>query len=542
MRRAVLTAARIVLLAGPTLLAFFSGGYFAGPREWAGLTVWALVAVALIAEPDPKPRGRSAWLAIGCLAAFAAWTLLSMTWAPIVGNAYHAGQIVMLYLGALLAAALLLRSDGARKALEPALAAGILIVIGYGLSERLLPGLLHFSRSHSALGRLEQPLTYWNAMGELAAIGFVLAARVAGDERRPKPFRVIAGAAAAPLAAGVYLSVSRGALFACIAGLVALIVLAPRRQQLYSLAATTIAGVLAAVATTPFHGVTRLQGTLSTRERDGAIVFALLAAIALAGALTQLRIANRARTEGVRLPRHAGWFALTAICAGLALAIAFGANEKSSLLLTSGAARYETLQSNRYAYWRVALKAFASQPLHGVGAGNWAVWWLRDRTIPEFAQDAHSLEIQTLAELGVVGLALLAVFLAGIGFSARDAFRASPAFAAGPIAGVIVWIAHSPVDWDWQMPAVTLIAMGLAGALIGNSYSSSAMRGASRLKTQTASTQIDTESTSGITMASAPVLIGALGSMIHLRANSNSGVSGFHEITVASVPLTLSSG
>lgn len=542
MRRAVLTAARIVLLAGPTVLAFFSGGYFAGPREWAGLTVWALVAVALIAEPDAKPRGRSAWLAIGGLAAFAAWTLLSMTWAPIVGNAYHAGQIVMLYLGALLAAALLLRSDGARKALEPALAAGILIVIGYGLSERLLPGLLHFSRSHSALGRLEQPLTYWNAMGELAAIGFVLAARVAGDERRSNPFRVIAGAAAAPLGAGVYLSVSRGALFACIAGLVALIVLAPRRQQLYSLAATTIAGVLAGVATTPFHGVTRLQGTLSTREREGAIVFALLAAIALAGALTQLRIANRARREEVSLPRHAGWFALTAICAGLALAIAFGANEKSSLLLTSGAARYETLQSNRYAYWRVALKAFASQPLHGVGAGNWVDWWLRDRTIPEFAQDAHSLEIQTLAELGVVGLALLAVFLAGIGFSARDAYRAAPAFAAGPIAGVVVWIAHSPVDWDWQMPAVTLIAMGLAGALIGNSYSSSAMRGASRLKTQTASTQIDTESTSGITMASAPVLIGALGSMIHLRAHSNSGVSGFHEITVASVPLTLSSG
>ena len=483
MRRGVLTAARIVLLAGPTALAFFTGGYFAGPREWAGLTVWALVAVALLADPQSTPKGRSAWLAIGGLAAFAAWTLLSMTWAPVVGNAYHAGQIAMLYLGALLASSLLLRSEGARRAVEPALAAGALIVIGYGLSERLLPGLLHFSRSHVALGRLEQPLTYWNAMGVLAAIGFVLAARLAGDERRRKPVRALAGAAAAPLGAGVYLSVSRGALFACLAGLVTLIVLAPRRQQLYSLAGTALAGVLAAVATTPFHGVTRLQGTLSTREREGAIAFALLAAIALASALTQLRIANRAAKDDIRLPKHAGWFALGAICAGLALAIAFGANEKSSLRLTSGAARYETLQSNRYAYWRVALKAFAAQPLHGVGAGNWVTWWLRDRTIPEFASDAHSLEIQTLAELGVVGLALLAVFLAGIGLSARDAYRAVPTFAAGPIAGFVVWIAHSPVDWDWQMPAVTLIAMGLAGALVGASYSSSAMRGASRLKT-----------------------------------------------------------
>ena len=94
-----------------------------------------------------------------------------------------------------------------------------LVVIGYGLSERLAPWLLHFQRSISAQGRLEQPLTYWNAMGELAAIGFVLAARVAGDERRGRvggiPIRAIAGAAAAPLGAGVYLSVSRGALFAC---------------------------------------------------------------------------------------------------------------------------------------------------------------------------------------------------------------------------------------------------------------------------------------------------------------------------------------
>ena len=143
----------------------------------------------------------------------------------------------------------------------------------------------------------------------------------------------------------------------------------------------------------------------------------------------------------------------------------FGANEKSSLLLTPGAAatrRFRAIATST-GEWR---SAFRAEPLHGVGAGNWAVCWLRYRTIDEFAQDAHSLPIQTLAELGVVGLALLAVFLAGIGLAARAAYRAAPALAAGPIAGVIVWIAHSPVDWDWQMPAVTLIAMGLTGALL----------------------------------------------------------------------------
>ena len=175
---------------------------------------------------------------------------------------------------------------------------------------------------------------------------------------------------------------------------------------------------------------------------------------------------RRERPAEVRLPRHAGLIAASVICAGLALAIVVGAHEKSGTPITAGAGRFGTLKSNRYAYWDVALRAFASEPLRGVGAGGWAVWWLRDRTINDFAQDAHSLPLQTMAELGVVGLALLAAFLAGIGLSARGALRRAPALAAGPIAGFVTYVAHAPLDWDWQMPAVTLVAVVLAGALV----------------------------------------------------------------------------
>ena len=70
MRAAVLNGARVVLLAGPTALAFFSGGYFDGPRAWAGLLAWLLVAVAVIAAPRPAMTPGS-WLAVGGLAAFA---------------------------------------------------------------------------------------------------------------------------------------------------------------------------------------------------------------------------------------------------------------------------------------------------------------------------------------------------------------------------------------------------------------------------------------------------------------------------------------
>jgi hypothetical protein len=494
MRSAALSAARLALLAGPAVLSFFSGGYFSEARTWAGLGAWLLVVVGLLAERRPLPRGRLAWLAIGGLAAFAAWTLLSVTWAPIAGSAYGYGQLAVLYTGVLLAAAILLRPRDVGSLAEPAMAAGALIVIGYGLSERLIPGVLHFAHSISAQGRLEQPLTYWNAMGEMAALGFVLCAALAGSSTRPRLLRAAAAAAAVPLAVGLYIAFSRGALFACAAGLVTLFILAPRREQLRSMAIVLMAGLVACLVAAPMHGFTSMSGSLSTRELEGAIVFAVIALVAAAAAALQLREAARGPTGRIELPRRAPAIAVAVIAVGLALAIVVGAKEGSTAKLSGGAARLGTLQSNRYDYWRVALKAFDAEPLRGVGAGGWAVWWLRDRNINAFAQDAHSLPLQTLAELGIVGIALLALFLGAMAVIAGRAHRLAPALAAGPAAAFATYVAHSPLDWDWEMPAVTLIAMILGGALIAiaDDQSSSAIRGASRRKIQTASTQTTT--------------------------------------------------
>src|SRR5689334_2456343 len=165
-RRALRALALAALLVGPTALAFFAGGYFDSPRVWAGLIAWLLVAVAMIISPRPLPRSLGPAMAILGLGLLAAWTLLSMTWAPIAGSAYHAGQLVLLYAGVLIAATALLRTGSAQRAVEPALAGGTVIVIGYGLAGRMLPGVLHYAHSVSAQGRLEQPLTYWNAIGE----------------------------------------------------------------------------------------------------------------------------------------------------------------------------------------------------------------------------------------------------------------------------------------------------------------------------------------------------------------------------------------
>jgi hypothetical protein len=403
---------------------------------------------------------------MGGLAALAVWTLASTAWAPIAGSAYAAGELAVLYAGVLFAAAALLRGRSTLRGVEPALAAGTLVIVGYGISERLLPGLLHFHHSVSAEGRLEQPLTYWNAMGELAALGLVLCARLAGDATRAERLRAGAAAAAAPLGLGLYVSFSRGALFAAAAGLVALAVAAPHREQWRGGAVVIAAAVLAALVAAPLHGVTGLTGGLGARERQGAAVLVALAVIAVVAVVVLRRLDRRARTGPLALPRHAALIAVALVCAMFAVSVAAGANEQATSPLSGGASRLSTLQSNRYSYWRVAVHAFAAAPVPGVGAGGWAVWWLRRRPFDEGARDAHSLYLQTAAELGLVGLALLAAFLGGVAWAARDAVRVAPGLAAGPIAAFTTWVAHVSVDWDWQMPAVTLMAIILAGTLL----------------------------------------------------------------------------
>ena len=112
MRRAVPAVAAALLLAGPTILAFFSGGYYAEPRLIAALVAWALVLALALAGPAPLPRGLPGRLALGGLAALTAWSALSVTWAPLGGPAIASVQRLVLYTGALLLAVGALRPRG----------------------------------------------------------------------------------------------------------------------------------------------------------------------------------------------------------------------------------------------------------------------------------------------------------------------------------------------------------------------------------------------------------------------------------------------
>jgi len=66
-----------------------------------------------------------------------------------------------------------------------------------------------------------------------------------------------------------------------------------------------------------------------------------------------------------------------------------------------------------------------------------------------------------------MGFGLLLMLAGGVVAGARAAHRRDPAFAAGPVAALAVWGLHASLDWDWEMPALTLVAVTLAGVLVG---------------------------------------------------------------------------
>src|SRR4051812_34938576 len=349
-----------VLAGGAGALAFWAGGYFEGPRLVAAIVAGVAVAVLALVQRPLRPTAPTV-VAVAGLALLISWVAAAQDQAPLGDPAGADLQRDALYLGALLATILAVRDRATLRALEPALAVAILVVVAYGLAGRLLPGIVHQSFGVSAGGRLDQPLTYWNAMGALAAIGVVLWTRFAA--RRPA-----AVVAVVPLGLAVYMTYSRGALAALAAGLIVLVLLAPTWEQLRGVIVGVEGAAIAAIA------ASRL-GDLKTAEPtsgQGAVLLAVLVAAMLValllsrrGACGPLPLAPRARV--------AGW-ALAVVLAAAPYVVAI-TGERGTPAFGASAARLGSVGSNRYAYWRGAGPTPAAPPPPGAGPATLPRRW-----------------------------------------------------------------------------------------------------------------------------------------------------------------------
>jgi Flp pilus assembly protein TadD len=135
--------------------------------------------------------------------------------------------------------------------------------------------------------------------------------------------------------------------------------------------------------------------------------------------------------------------------------VSTGSDLNSRLFSASGNARAD--------YWRVAWHDVEAHPAGGSGAGTFELWWDRERPNAFGARDAHNLYLETLAELGPLGLGLLVIALGAPLVALRG--ERTP-LAAGAGAAYAAYLVHAGIDWDWEVPTVTLAALACAAALL----------------------------------------------------------------------------
>ena len=388
------------------------------------------------------------------------------------------GQRVLLYLAALAALVLFVRRPAVPMVLAAALVASFL-ASGYGLLVRLFPERLGVYDPVAAY-RLEEPLTYWNALGIFAAIGALLALGFAA-RANGLVARALAGATLPLLFSTIYFTFSRGAWIAAAIGLAIAVAADPRRLQLL-LAGLVLApaSALAVLLSSHQDALTRTDAPLSAASDDGHRLAVYLLVLAAGSALVALGLALAERR--VVPPRQArlaftGALVVVAVASLLAVFIGYGGpvtlarKGYDAFTTTSGSTPVDLNRrlftfsgSYRTELWHSAWDDYRANPVLGSGPGTYEQYWNEHRPIQHKVRDAHNLYLEVLAELGPLGLLLLLVAL-GAPLVAGILARGHPLVPLA-LAAYSAYLVHAAVDWDWEMTAVTLAALVCGVAML----------------------------------------------------------------------------
>ena len=415
-------------------LSYRQGGYDDVVRGHAAILVLWIVAVGCAFAVLPR-TGMSGlgWAAVALMTGWGIWTAVGLIWTESPEATFNeVGRIAGL-LGILMLA-LAMQGPGSARTVVHGAGGAIAVVAVVSVASRLYPSWFPVSDSITTLPgasrRLSFPLGYWNGLAALMAAGvpLLLAPATAG---RTTAGRAAAGCALPIAAVCLVLTLSRGGAVAAAAALGVFVLLTAHRARALAVIGVAAVGTLIVVRLVLSHHdleVGARTGDVAGHGTSVALVL-LLAALA-AGAVAALapRVArgdsgevgvdgpsDRRRT--IRLVTVAAGVMVAALLLAAAtgmLSSAWNSFQRPSI---QGAAAFDASRlgsatgTGRYQFWGAALDAFGTHPFRGIGAGSYEFWWSRNAPFYLPVRNAHSLYLESLAELGVFGLVAVGVLL-----------------------------------------------------------------------------------------------------------------------------------
>ena len=471
----------LAVLGALVAAAVFAGG---GSRESALATVGLAALACAVIGLAAALRGvvayarldRAGRLAVVAAAGLTAWAGLSTLWSIAGDRSWEwlgRGLVYLSFLAlGLLAGAVV---GGARR-----VAAVLAVVLGAALGWALLgvaiPSLFE---DGDRIARLREPVGYWNALALLADGALALGLWLARNDRAPLR---IAGAALGYVSVlALLLTQSRSGVIAAVLVLVLWLVLSDRRLD-DALRAALFAVPAVAVAGWAFTRPALVEvGALRADRVDDGRVFAVLAVIGAVVAVAGVWLVpvrrlvserRRAVVTGLAVVAAVGAVAgVAGVVAAVGDPIAWASSQVRGGECENDPGRLTDLcANNRLAWWDEAVEIGRDRPLGGTGAGTYAIARRQVRDDGTPGSEPHSVPLQLLADLGVVGLGLGLVFAAAAVVGVRRGLRLvegteRPA-AAALACLVVAYAVHSLVDYDLDFLAVTGPALAALGALL----------------------------------------------------------------------------
>ncbi len=364
---------------------------------------------------------------------------------------------------------------------------------------KVIPESLDALAPSQEFARLQIPFYYWNALGLTAALGIGPCLWLGARREGHGVLNALAAPALTVLLVALVLSYSRGALLAAFVGAAVWFAFVPLRLRALAVAGDRrhparrrcspgrCASRRSPTTTSPWPRALRpatASGCCCSRRSSSPSPRHSRSASPPSATRCRRRGGARSRSRSRRCSRWSRWRASRRSRTALAASWRTISHGWHQLTSPNGsqpgntAGRLTSGGSQQALYWSYAIKVFDTNPASGAGAGAYPVADQRFMTGPSLAVNAHSYVFQTLADLGIVGLAL--------SLAARRAWCVAAVRAGGPfrprapgatsaeriglltmIAVVVIFAVHSAVDWTWFVPGDAVIALLCAGWVAG---------------------------------------------------------------------------